>query len=78
MDRTKCFNLALCFKFDFCLISDETRAVIRGQTVTLTCPVDIEHCGELHSIKWFRGTERIAVLSGDGKYTNVEGLASDR
>lgn len=56
----------------------ETKSVIRGQSTTLTCPIDIESCGELHSIKWFKGTERIGVASGDGKFSQVEGSFSDR
>jgi hypothetical protein len=59
-------------------ISDEIRPVVRGQPVTLTCPVDIENCGELHSIKWFKDSDRIAVLSGDGKFAQVEGVSSER
>lgn len=56
----------------------ETKSVIRGQSTTLTCPIDIESCGELHSIKWFKGTERIGVASGDGKFSQVEGSFSNR
>ncbi|CRK99567.1 CLUMA_CG012880, isoform B [Clunio marinus] len=56
----------------------ETKSVIRGQSTTLTCPIDITNCGELHSIKWFKGSERIGVASGDGKFSQVEGSISDR
>ncbi|CAO1401818.1 unnamed protein product [Diamesa tonsa] len=57
---------------------DETKTVVRRQSVTLTCPIDAKNCGELHSIKWFKGTERIAVSSGDGKFSHVEGSIADR
>lgn len=56
----------------------DTKSVIRGQSTTLTCPIDITNCGELHSIKWFKGTDRIGVASGDGKFSQVEGSFSDR
>lgn len=53
--------------------------VPRGQSTSLTCPLETTTCGELHSITWFKGgTERIAVASGDGKFTQVEGTFSDR
>lgn len=53
--------------------------VLRGQSTSLTCPLETTTCGELHSITWFKGgTERIAVASGDGKFTQVEGTFSDR
>lgn len=56
----------------------DTKSVIRGQSTTLTCPIDIANCGELHSIKWFKGGDRIGVASGDGKFSQVEGSFSDR
>lgn len=56
----------------------DTKSVSRGQSATLTCPIDITNCGELHSIKWFKGSERIGVASGDGKFSQVEGTFSDR
>jgi hypothetical protein len=71
--------ILLIFLLQGCLAKeDETKPVIRGQPVVLTCPVDIKNCGELHSIKWFKGTERVAVLSGNGEIANVEGVSSDR
>lgn len=35
-------------------------------------------CGELHSVKWFKGNDRIAVVSGDGEVANVEGELQGR
>ena len=40
---------------------------MRGQLVTLTCPIDAQNCGELHSIKWFKGTELLAEGSIDDR-----------
>ncbi|KFB37688.1 AGAP012343-PA-like protein [Anopheles sinensis] len=57
---------------------DETISVLRGEKVELACPIDIATCGELHSLKWFKGTERIAVVSGDGEVAKVEGSYNDR
>ncbi|XP_058054565.1 hemicentin-1 [Anopheles bellator] len=57
---------------------DETISVLRGEKVELACPIDIATCGELHSLKWFKGTERIAVVSGDGEVAKVEGSHHDR
>ncbi|XP_058118520.1 hemicentin-1 [Anopheles ziemanni] len=57
---------------------DGTISVLRGEKVELACPIDIATCGELHSLKWFKGTERIAVVSGDGEVAKVEGSYNDR
>lgn len=38
----------------------------------LTCPIDVAACGILHSLKWFKGTQRVAVVSGDGFVQNIE------
>lgn len=56
----------------------ETKSVIRGQSTTLICPIDTVNCGELHSIKWFKDSERIGVASGDGKFSQVEGPMQSR
>uniref|UniRef100_A0A182KGE6 Ig-like domain-containing protein n=1 Tax=Anopheles christyi TaxID=43041 RepID=A0A182KGE6_9DIPT len=56
----------------------EKISVLRGEKVELACPIDIATCGELHSLKWFKGTERIAVVSGDGEVAKVEGSYNDR
>ena len=57
----------------FCIFADETLSVLRGQKAELKCPIDETTCGELHSLKWFKRNERIAVVSGDGEVANVEG-----
>lgn len=62
------------YKFiSFSFFTDESVSIFRGQPGTLTCPIDVTSCGELHSVKWFKGNERIAVLSGSGEVANVEG-----
>lgn len=64
------YQLLFIFLFFF---TDESVSIFRGQPGTLTCPIDVKSCGELHSVKWFKGNERIAVLSGSGEVANVEG-----
>uniref|UniRef100_A0A182Y1N1 Ig-like domain-containing protein n=1 Tax=Anopheles stephensi TaxID=30069 RepID=A0A182Y1N1_ANOST len=59
-------------------LMNEKISVLRGEKVELACPIDIATCGELHSLKWFKGTERIAVVSGDGEVAKVEGSYNDR
>nr|XP_029731893.1 hemicentin-1 isoform X3 [Aedes albopictus] len=61
-----------------CQVPDETVKVLRSEKVELICPIDIDTCGELHSLKWFKGTDRIAVVSGDGEVAKVEGSYNDR
>lgn len=62
----------------FSLVPDEMVSAHRGQPVVLTCPIDVPSCGELHSVKWFKGSDRVAVVSGDGIVENVEGQFSKR
>ncbi|XP_031616824.1 hemicentin-1 isoform X2 [Contarinia nasturtii] len=52
---------------------DETLSIARGSTVPLECPIDIQSCGSLHSLKWFRGNDRVALVPGDGGTPNVDG-----
>lgn len=64
--------------FFLSLSPDKTISKLRGHTVTLECPIDVQSCGNLHSLKWFKGSDRVAVVSGDGSLTNVEGPYSGR
>lgn len=59
-------------------ISDKTISEPRGHTVELECPIDVKKCGNLHSVKWFKGKDRVAVVSGDGNLKNVEGPYNGR
>lgn len=59
-------------------IADETIPSLWEKTVTLTCPFDVSSCGELHSIKWTKGRETIALVSGDGQVVNVHPSYSPR
>lgn len=52
--------------------ADATISKLRGDAATLSCPIDATTCGELHSVKWFKGSDRVAVVSGDGAVQNVE------
>lgn len=56
----------------------EPQYVIRGKSTNLTCPIDTVNCGELHSVKWFKGKERIGVVSGDKEFCHVEKSYADR
>ncbi|XP_055703742.1 hemicentin-2 isoform X8 [Phlebotomus papatasi] len=57
---------------------DESIASLRGHSVVLTCPVDVTSCGDLHSVKWFKGSDRIAVVSGDGEVVNIQSAFKSR
>lgn len=69
----------VCINYFVCpLFTDELVSKLRGEAVVLTCPIDVTSCGELHSVKWFKGRDRVAVVSGDGAIENVEGNFSER
>ncbi|XP_057661912.1 titin isoform X3 [Diorhabda carinulata] len=54
----------------------EVRAFI-GDTVALPCRVDIQQCGQLHSVKWYKDANRVYVLSHHGS-GRAEGGATER
>lgn len=72
------YILALHIKRRFFVDADDTILKLRGESATLSCPIDAATCGELHSIKWFKGSDRVAVVSGDGSVQNVEGAFSGK
>jgi hypothetical protein len=50
--------------------------VLENQSTILTCPIESSSCGDLHSIRWYKGTdekskEEVAIVSGDGQFTKV-------
>ncbi|XP_055597510.1 hemicentin-1-like isoform X2 [Uranotaenia lowii] len=78
MNSIVIISLWILLQLNKVLCQDETVSVLRSEKVELTCPIDIATCGELHSLKWFKGTDRIAVVSGDGEVAKVEGSYNDR
>lgn len=49
-----------------------------GETIYLPCDVDTEKCGDLHSIKWYRGSSRIFVFSEMAGIARSEGDYTER
>ncbi|XP_054282603.1 hemicentin-1-like isoform X4 [Macrosteles quadrilineatus] len=49
-----------------------------GETIQLPCSVNTETCGDLHSIKWYRGSSRIYVFSEMAGIARAEGEYSER
>ncbi|XP_066154008.1 uncharacterized protein nrm [Euwallacea fornicatus] len=49
-----------------------------GTTARLPCPVNPGLCGNLHSVKWYKDTSRIYVLSHAGTIKKPEGDAKER
>lgn len=49
-----------------------------GETIFLPCDVDTEKCGDLHSIKWYRGSSRIFVFSEMAGIARAEGDYTER
>ncbi|KAJ8938691.1 hypothetical protein NQ318_015310 [Aromia moschata] len=48
-----------------------------GTTVALPCRVDKQQCGQLHSLKWYKDSNRVYVLSHAGQ-GRAEGDATER
>lgn len=49
-----------------------------GDTMLLPCEIDTAKCGELHSIKWYRGSSRIYVFSENANIAKAEGEYAGR
>ncbi|XP_076265079.1 neuromusculin isoform X1 [Rhynchophorus ferrugineus] len=49
-----------------------------GTNARLPCPVNPGLCGKLHSVKWYKDTSRIYVLSHAGTIRRPEGDAKER
>ncbi|CAG9768077.1 unnamed protein product [Ceutorhynchus assimilis] len=49
-----------------------------GTIARLPCPVNTGLCGKLHSVKWYKDTSRIYVLSHAGTSQKAEGEAKER
>ncbi|XP_044314289.1 uncharacterized protein LOC108040062 isoform X9 [Drosophila rhopaloa] len=51
---------------------DTTISEQESHSVFLPCPVNVDKCGKLHSLNWFKGDDRIAaMLLGDNNVTSV-------
>ncbi|XP_075164374.1 neuromusculin isoform X2 [Haematobia irritans] len=58
---------------------DQVISEKEGQTVVVPCPVNKDKCGELHSLNWFKGDNRIAaMLLDDSNVTSVAEGYEDR
>ncbi|KAG8232216.1 hypothetical protein J437_LFUL010518 [Ladona fulva] len=49
-----------------------------GDPIKLPCDVDRGKCGDLHSIKWYRGSSRIYVFSDMAGIARPEGEYAER
>jgi len=49
-----------------------------GDEVVLPCPVNTPECGDFHSLKWYRDSDRVYVYSPAAQFSNPEGVLMDR
>ncbi|TMW45927.1 hypothetical protein DOY81_008993 [Sarcophaga bullata] len=60
-------------------VRDQIISEQEGKTVIVPCPVNKDKCGELHSLNWFKGDNRIAaMLLDDSNVTSVAEGYEDR
>ena len=68
----------------FCIylsISECSRGDIKGMaggSVTIVCRVNQVHCGDFHSIKWYKENKRVFVYSPVVNFTKAEGGLQER
>ncbi|XP_065720764.2 uncharacterized protein nrm isoform X2 [Drosophila suzukii] len=56
-----------------CAQVDTTISRQESLSVELPCPVNVDKCGKLHSLNWFKGDDRIAaMLLGESNVTSVD------
>jgi len=51
---------------------------LAGQDVSLPCSVDVNACGEFHSIKWYRDGQRVFLFSELANLDRGEGVLANR
>ncbi|XP_023319484.1 hemicentin-1 isoform X2 [Eurytemora carolleeae] len=57
--------------------TEDIQGTVDG-SLSLVCPHDLVECGEIHSIKWYRNTDRLFVYSPFSDFRNSEGTIKDR
>ena len=58
-------------------IRDEVKAR-SGDSVSLKCSINSAHCGDFHSIKWYKENRRVFVYSPMADFAKAEGELLDR
>ncbi|XP_042238894.1 titin-like [Homarus americanus] len=51
---------------------------LAGENVHLPCEVDKASCGDFHSIKWYKGNDRVFIFSDTANVKRAEGPLLDR
>jgi len=46
---------------------------LAGQEVSISCTVDVASCGDFHSVKWYRESQRVFVFSELANLERSEG-----
>ena len=50
---------------------------VRGETVSMECPVNTTTCGQYHSVKWYRDETRVGVYSPSNHWHRVHDNMAD-
>lgn len=51
---------------------------LAGRDASLPCTADVAVCGDFHSIKWYRGSQRVFVYSDLANLERSEGSLLNR
>lgn len=51
---------------------------LAGQEVSVPCTVDVSSCGDFHSVKWYRESQRVFVFSELANLERSEGSLTNR
>ena len=51
---------------------------LAGHEASLGCSVDVASCGDFHSVKWYRESQRIFVFSELANLERSEGFLTNR
>jgi hypothetical protein len=51
---------------------------LAGQEVSVPCSVDVATCGDFHSVKWYRESQRVFVYSELANLERSEGSLTNR
>lgn len=51
---------------------------LAGQEISVPCSVDVAGCGDFHSVKWYRESQRVFVFSELANLERSEGFLANR
>jgi hypothetical protein len=63
---------------DMIVLYHERSILLHNYNLTFKIFPNFSACGDIHSVKWYRGQERLFVYSPQANFRKAEGFLTDR